>query len=124
MRRRNLEVVTGAVVRRVLLDGRAAIGVEVQTDAGIHVWRARREVIVAAGTFHSPHLLLNSGIGDANELAAAGVTPMHDLPAVGRNLRDHPAVPLAMETNDSTSYALSARALPRNAAQILLAGYR
>jgi choline dehydrogenase-like flavoprotein len=61
--------------------------------------------------------LLNSGIGDARDLQSWGITPLHDLPAVGRNLRDHPAAPIAMETADSTSYGHSWKALPRNVAQ-------
>jgi choline dehydrogenase len=52
-------------------------------------------VIVAAGTYGSPTLLLRSGIGDPFELRAAGITPMHDLPGVGRNLHDHPRISLS-----------------------------
>jgi choline dehydrogenase-like flavoprotein len=62
-------------------------------------------------------VLLHSGVGDERDLAAWGVTPVHHLPAVGRNLRDHPAAPIAMETDDSTSYGHSWKALPRNVAQ-------
>jgi choline dehydrogenase-like flavoprotein len=101
----------------VLLDGKRAVGVEVQARDGIKRLRARKEVVVSAGTFHSPHLLLHSGIGDERDLASWGITPMHHLPAVGRNLRDHPAAPIAMETDDSTSYGHSWKALPRNVAQ-------
>ncbi len=79
--------------------------------------RARKEVIVCGGTFHSPHLLLHSGIGDERDLKSWGITPLHHLPAVGRHLRDHPAAPIAMETDDSTSYGHSWKALPRNVAQ-------
>ena len=118
MRRRNLDVVTDTHVRRILFEGKAAVGLELQSRSSVRSWRAQREIIVAGGAFHSPHLLLNSGIGDAEELHALGISPVHDLPAVGHHLRDHPAVPLAMETDDSTSYALSARTLPRSAAQI------
>ena len=115
--RRNLEVLPLTRARRVLLDGKRAVGVETQADDGIKRLRARKEVIVCAGAFHSPHLLLHSGIGDERELRAWGFTPLHDLPAVGRHLRDHPAAPIAMETNDSTSYGHSWKALPRNVAQ-------
>jgi choline dehydrogenase-like flavoprotein len=117
MSRRSLEVLTETRARRVLLDGKRAVGVEVQARDGIIRLRARKEVVVSAGTFHSPHLLLHSGIGDERDLASWGITPMHHLPAVGRNLRDHPAAPIAMETDDSTSYGHSWKALPRNVAQ-------
>ena len=115
--RRNLEVMTLTRTRRVLLEGTRAVGVEVQAQDGIKRLRARREVIVCGGTFHSPHVLLHSGIGDAQDLTSWGITPVHHLPAVGRHLRDHPAAPIAMETDDPTSYGHSWRALPRNVAQ-------
>ncbi len=115
--RRNLELLTLTRVRRVLFDGKLAVGVETQGQDGIKRLRARKEVIVAAGTFHSPHVLLNSGVGDERDLQSWGVTPVHHLSAVGKNLRDHPAAPIAMETDDSTSYGHSWKALPRNIAQ-------
>jgi len=117
MSRRNLEVMSHTRARRVLLDGTVALGVEVQGNAGIRRLRAYREVIVCGGAYHSPHLLLNSGIGDEAALRQWGITPAHHLPAVGRNLRDHPAAPLAFEMSDSTSYGLSWKAMPRNIAQ-------
>ena len=52
-------------------------------------YRAGKEVIIAAGAVNSPQLLMLSGIGDADELTAAGVTPTHHLPGVGKNLQDH-----------------------------------
>jgi len=117
LKRRNLEVQPLTRVRRVLLDGKRAVGVETQADGAIKRQRARKEVIVCGGTFHSPHLLLHSGIGDERDLASWGIAPLHHLPAVGRHLRDHPAAPIAMETSDSTSYGHSWKALPRNVAQ-------
>jgi choline dehydrogenase-like flavoprotein len=117
LKRANLDVRSLTRVRRVLLDGKRAVGVETQAEEGIKRLRARTEVIVCGGAFHSPHLLLHSGIGDARDLQSWGITPLHDLPAVGRNLRDHPAAPIAMETDDATSYGHSWKALPRNVAQ-------
>ncbi len=117
--RRNLELLTLTRTRRVLLEGKRAVGVEVQAEDGIKRLRARKEVIVCGGTFHSPHVLLHSGIGDERDLASWGITPVHHLPAVGRHLRDHPAAPIAMETDDATSYGHSWKALPRNIAQSL-----
>ncbi|MGD8324577.1 MAG: GMC family oxidoreductase N-terminal domain-containing protein [Gammaproteobacteria bacterium] len=117
MSRSNLEVITRTRVRRVVLQGQAAQGVEVQAPGGIERLRANREVIVCGGAYHSPHILLNSGIGDETALRMWGVDPVHHLPAVGRNLRDHPAAPLALEMSDSTSYGLSWKAMPRNVLQ-------
>ena len=117
MTRRNLEVFIMTRTRRVLLEGKRAVGVETQSEQGIKRLRAHKEVIVCAGTFHSPHVLLHSGIGDERDLKSWGIAPVHHLPAVGRNLRDHPAAPLAMETDDATSYGHSWKALPRNIAE-------
>jgi len=118
MRRPNLAVLADTRCRRILLEGRRAVGVEIQTGDTIRQLRARREVVVAAGSYHSPHLLLNSGVGDGAELQRAGVAVTHHLPAVGRHLQDHPSAPIAMDMHDATSYGLSWRATPRNVAQI------
>ncbi len=67
--------------------------------AASEVVRAEREVILAAGAIGSPQLLLLSGIGETEELRAAGVAPRHELPGVGRNLQDHPFVTLIWEVS-------------------------
>ncbi len=77
-----LEIASGKV-RAVVVAGR---GGPVRIEAG--------RIIVAAGTYGSPAILMRSGIGDPAELRAAGITPVHDLPGVGRNLHDHPRVTL------------------------------
>lgn len=118
MGRPNLAVLMRTRARRILLDGKRAIGVEIGGERGTERLRARCEVVLSAGAFHSPHLLLLSGIGDEAELAAVGVEPRHHLPAVGRHLKDHPSASIAMDTADATSYGLSWKALPRNLAQI------
>ncbi|MEV4292930.1 GMC family oxidoreductase N-terminal domain-containing protein [Nonomuraea bangladeshensis] len=85
LKRSNLTVITGVTVERVLFDGRRAVGIE---HGGAQL-RARREVVLAAGAIGSPHLLMRSGVGAADELRAAGVEVVHDLPEVGGNLQDH-----------------------------------
>lgn len=87
--RRNLTVVTGAQVGRVLLEGGVAVGVEWQGTDGLRRARAAREVVLAAGAIQSPHLLLLSGIGPASELERHGIRVHVDAPEVGRNLQDH-----------------------------------
>ena len=118
MQRPNLEVMTKTLTRRVLLDGRRAVGVEVQREGGIRQLRARREVVLCAGSYHSPHILMHSGIGDGALLQSRGIEARHELPAVGRNLQDHPSTFVALDMADSTSYGLSWKALPRDIAQI------
>jgi 4-pyridoxate dehydrogenase len=87
--RRNLSVEVRAHVTRVLLEGTRAVGVELIKGSGDRVGvRASNEVIVCAGTFNSPQLLMLSGIGPAAHLREFGITPVVDLP-VGKNLQDH-----------------------------------
>ena len=94
MERRNLNVVTNALVTRVMLRGTTAAGVEYIKDGQVVQAATGREVIVAGGAFSTPHILMLSGIGPTAHLRAVGVEPLVDLP-VGRNLQDHLAVFLA-----------------------------
>jgi choline dehydrogenase len=91
-KRPNLKVISNAHASRVLFDGRRATGVEYRADGGIHEVHARGEVVVAAGAIGSPHLLMLSGIGDAERLASHGLAVLLHRPAVGENLQDHPAI--------------------------------
>jgi choline dehydrogenase len=92
VRRPNLAVVTGARARRVVLDGTRASGVEYLRDGAVETAPVTREVLLCGGAFHSPQLLMLSGIGPAGSLEAVGIAPRHDLPGVGQNLQDHPLV--------------------------------
>jgi choline dehydrogenase len=114
--RQNLEVVTGALVTRVLFEGRRATGVEIERDGERSTVQVRREVIVACGAYGSPQLLQLSGVGDAAALRSLGVAPLLDLPAVGRNLHDHPAASISVRTANTESYGLSWRTVPRSLA--------
>lgn len=86
--RPNLTVMTGALVDRLALDSRRCTGVEIVRDGRRETLRAGR-VVLAAGAIGSPQVLLRAGIGPADELRAAGIPVVHDLPGVGRNLHDH-----------------------------------
>ncbi|WP_306368767.1 GMC family oxidoreductase [Nocardiopsis sp. CC223A] len=93
-----LTVVTGAHVTRVLIEDGRAVGVEYRADDGeVHTVRARREVVLAAGVFGTPQILLLSGVGPADHLHEHGITRVVDLPGVGENLRDHAVVPVVWE---------------------------
>jgi choline dehydrogenase-like flavoprotein len=88
--RTNLTVRLGALVTRVVLEGRRAVGVELAGRNGAtETLRASREVIVSSGAIGSPKLLMQSGIGPADHLRRVGVEARHDLPGVGENLQDH-----------------------------------
>jgi choline dehydrogenase-like flavoprotein len=96
--RENLTVVTGAHVTRLLLDGLRAVGVEVDRDGALEEVRAEREVILCAGAYQSPQILMLSGVGPADHLAMVGIPPLHELP-VGEGLQDHPATWITYTTD-------------------------
>ena len=87
--RRNLTIVTDCLVRRVVVQGGRATGVEVADRDRARSIRAAREVILCGGTVNSPQLLMLSGIGPGEELGRHGIEVVHELPGVGRNLQDH-----------------------------------
>lgn len=89
MGRPNLRVVTRAMVDRVVIEEGRATGLILRRKGETIVARARREVILSAGAFGSPQVLLRSGVGPEEELGAHGIAPVHVLPGVGRNLQDH-----------------------------------
>ena len=88
-KRPNLRILTGAHVRRVVLEGRRAVGVEYSKDGETTVATANCEVLLAAGALQSPQLLQLSGIGPGGLLSGMGITVVMDLPEVGENLQDH-----------------------------------
>ncbi|MGI8662540.1 MAG: GMC family oxidoreductase [Acidimicrobiales bacterium] len=90
--RDRLTVVTKAFTRRVMFDGTRAAGVEYDHRGSRHTVRARREVIVSAGSLASPRILMVSGVGPAAELERHGITVAVDSPGVGENLQEHIAV--------------------------------
>jgi choline dehydrogenase len=110
-RRGNLRVMTGALATRLILAGGACRGVMVARGAGEHAFFAEREVIVSAGAFGSPKLLLLSGIGAPDELHAVGVAPAHELPAVGDHLNEHVNIRLSAFVETQT-YNTRRRGLP------------
>ena len=87
--RPNLTVATRAYATRIILDKGRAVGIEYFREGRSTTAHADREVLLAAGAINSPHLLLLSGVGPADELRAAGAAVTHDLPGVGKNLQDH-----------------------------------
>ncbi len=101
-KRENLVIVTGAHARRVVFDGDRAVGVEYVLD-GRTTFAGAGEVIMSAGAINSPHLLMLSGIGDATHLKEHGIEVVHDLPAVGRHLQDHLAVPVIFTIREQIS---------------------
>ncbi len=89
MGRKNLTILTGASTRRILFENTKATGVEYRRGGIEQKVTAVREVISAAGAINSPHLLMISGIGPADELKKHDLPVVADLPGVGQNLQDH-----------------------------------
>ncbi len=85
----NFRLLTEALALRVLFEGRCATGVEYRRGGTVGRARARREVILSAGSIQSPQLLEVSGIGSGRHLQACGVPVLHEAPGVGENLQDH-----------------------------------
>jgi choline dehydrogenase-like flavoprotein len=98
MGRPNLRVITGALTERVLFDGRRATGLQVLTKQGRQTLKARREVVLSAGAYGSPTILMRSGVGPGAQLQQHGIDPLHDLPGVGANLQDHATTVLIQRT--------------------------
>ncbi|MFE5483950.1 GMC family oxidoreductase [Streptomyces sp. NPDC056527] len=112
LERPNLTVLSSAHAHRVVIEDGRAVGVEVERGGTIEVVRAEHEVIVSAGAYESPKLLMLSGIGPADTLAAFGVAVVRDLP-VGQGLQDHYMTLLNFRTD---AESLIAAASPANAA--------
>ncbi len=101
--RPNLTVLTGALATRVLLDGRRAAGVRYVHEGREETAACAREVILAAGVFNSPQLLMLSGIGPGSHLRGHGIETAVDLPGVGQNLEDHFTLPMHVRSRQPVS---------------------
>jgi choline dehydrogenase len=108
--RANLTIISNRKVERIVMEGKKAVGVD-----GIRA----KEVILSAGAFVSPQLLLLSGIGNKKQLAKHGIKVVHHLPDVGENLQDHLDVTLEFEAKTTVAYGISWRALPSNILHVL-----
>jgi len=89
LKRDNLTLVKGVVARKVIIEGKTAVGVEYEKSGRVIKAFAKKEVVSSAGSVGSVQLLQLSGIGPKQVLAEAGVELVHDLPGVGQNLQDH-----------------------------------
>ncbi len=101
--RDNLQILTKAQVSKVNIEGKRAMSVSYADSAGKEqTITARREIILSGGSINSPQILMLSGIGDADQLKANGIEPVHHLPGVGKNLQDHLQARLVFKCNENT----------------------
>ena len=94
-----LTVITGAQVSRIIVHNHCAIGVEYLRHGQKHIVRCNSEVLLSAGAFESPKLLMLSGIGPAEQLRKFDIPVCIDLPGVGQNLQDHCGAPIVLQGN-------------------------
>jgi choline dehydrogenase len=97
LNRPNLTVLTHALTRRIIVENNKAVAVEFSQNGQNRRVRAGREIVLSAGAVNSPQVLMLSGIGNADELIAHNIAPVHHLPGVGKNLQDHVDVCLVYE---------------------------
>jgi choline dehydrogenase-like flavoprotein len=112
IRRSNLKIEIHSRARRILIAGRSAYGVQVENNGFVGHYVARKEVILSAGTFHSPQLLMLSGIGARRPLLDVGIECINELPGVGQNLHDHIDFVFGYKLHDTRLMGASLRALP------------
>lgn len=118
--RPNLRIVTNALARRVVFESGRAVGVELEQEDGPDLRiAAHGEVILSAGAYGSPQLLMLSGIGDPAALSEVGLPVLLGRPQVGKNLHDHVAAQIKVRTKDTRPYGVSAKTLPRAAWNLL-----
>ncbi len=101
--RKNLHVLTRMKATGIIWEKKRAAGVIMYEEAKKHAVKARREVILSAGAYNSPQLLMLSGIGDSKELTSLGIEVKSDLPGVGKNLQDHLIVPMVFDTYEQAT---------------------
>ncbi|KAF9218564.1 GMC oxidoreductase [Gyrodon lividus] len=122
LKRKNLTVAISTLTTRILFssDGNHATGIEFVKDATSPRYQisANREIILAAGAINSPHLLMLSGIGNKEELKKLNIAVVKHLPHVGRNLLDHPMVPVIFRARDG--YTLDYMQEPIKAIPVML----
>jgi choline dehydrogenase len=105
LRRQNLRLITNATVTRVIFIDKQAVGVEFDNNGRRQFVRARREVLLCAGTVNSPQLLMLSGIGHKEHLQRHGIEVVHHSPEVGHNLQDHLVAYLGFDVQANTLFA-------------------
>lgn len=115
LERRNLTVLTNALVEKVLIDQGVAHGVQVRIKGEMVKLTATREVVVSGGAINSPQLLMLSGIGPKAQLSEQGIETKVDLAGVGQNLQDHLDAIVQHRCKAKEGYAVALSALPKYA---------
>lgn len=100
--RSNLTIRANSFTRRLIFDGSQCIGAEIETESGTEKIHAKT-VVVCAGAIMSPHLLMHSGVGPKAQLEHFGIPLVQDVPGVGQNLSDHPAISVVLKAKSGVN---------------------
>lgn len=100
----NLTIRLNAEVQRIIIEKGRAVGVVYRDKSGVHEVRTNGEIVLSAGAFMTPKLLMLSGLGAADHLADHGIDVVEDLQGVGQNLKDHPDVSVVARANGPYGY--------------------
>ena len=96
--RNNLTAISNAFVEKIIFDGKKAVGVQYKKGVKTIQVKAQKEIILSAGSYQSPQLLMLSGIGEASELKKHGIDCVHESKGVGKNLQDHLFYPICAQS--------------------------
>lgn len=101
--RENLYIMKNTLVKKIVIEGGVAVGIEIADGSGSRIIECGREIILSAGAFNSPQLLMLSGVGNAEELKKLNIEVKAHVPEVGKNLENHPGVNLQYATDYNNS---------------------
>jgi len=112
-KRKNLNIFSNSFVEKIIFDGKKAIGIEVKIKDKLEKVYAEKEIILSGGSINSPHLLMLSGVGDADHLKKKGINIIHDLKGVGKNLQDHLETYIQQECKTSDTLYKYTKLVPK-----------
>ena len=113
LHRPNLTVITNALVQKIIIDeaSKTATGVNYTVKGKLHSLLANKEVLLSAGAFNSPQILMLSGVGPTEELEKHNIPVIHPLEGVGKNLQDHPDCIVVTKQTRTDLFALRPKSL-------------
>ena len=112
-KRKNLNIFSNSFVEKIIFEGKKAIGIQVKIKNKIEKIYAEKEIILSGGSINSPHLLMLSGVGDADHLKQRGINIVHDLKGVGKNLQDHLETYIQQECKTSDTLYKYTKLVPK-----------
>jgi choline dehydrogenase len=89
LKKKNIQLLTGALVDKIIFEGNKAVGVQFIHKGETKIIKVKKDIILSAGSINSPSILQRSGVGDGDELKNKGISVLNHLPGVGKNLQDH-----------------------------------